>query len=76
MDGQFKISNLDAGSYDLEVKFVGYQTYRVEGLVVKGGKLLPLDPIQLKEADEMLDEVEVVFYRIWFLIFSTYFVTF
>ena len=64
MEGQFKISNLDAGSYDLEVKFVGYQTYRVEGLVVKGGKLLPLDPIKLKEADEMLEEVEVVFYKV------------
>ena len=64
MEGQFKISNLDAGSYDLEVKFVGYQTYRVEGLVVKGGKLLPLDPIQLKEATELLGEVEVVFYKV------------
>jgi hypothetical protein len=64
MDGRFKLSNLEAGSYDLEVKFVGYQTYRVEGLVVKSGKLLPLDPMQLKEADEMLDEVEVVFYKV------------
>lgn len=64
MDGQFKISNLDAGSYDLEIKFVGYQTYRVEGLIVKGGKLLPLDPIQLKEATELLSEVEVVFYKV------------
>ena len=64
MDGQFKISNLDAGSYDLEIKFVGYQSYRVEGLVVKGGKLLPLDPIKLKEATELLTEYEVVTYKV------------
>jgi len=64
MDGRFKISNLDAGSYDLEIKFVGYQSYRVEGLVVKGGKLLPLDPIKLKEATELLTEYEVVTYKV------------
>ena len=64
MEGHFKISNLDAGSYDLEVKFVGYQTYRVEGLIVKSSKLLPLDPIQLKESTELLGEVEVVFYKV------------
>ena len=63
-DGVFKISNVTAGSYDLEIKFVGYQTYRLEGLIVKGGKLLPLSPIQLKEATELLKEVEVVSYKV------------
>ena len=64
MDGEFKVSNLDAGSYDLEVKFVGYQTYRVNGIIVKGGKLLPLNPIQLKESSELLDVVEIVTYKV------------
>ena len=52
------------GTYDLEVKFVGYQTYRMEGLILKGGKLLPLDPIQLKEATELLEEVEIVTFKV------------
>ena len=63
-DGAFKISNISAGTYDLEIKFVGYQTYRLEGLIVKGGKLLPLDAINLKEATELLKEVEVVSYKV------------
>ncbi len=63
-DGGFKISNISAGTYDLEIKFIGYQTYRLEGLIVKGGKLLPLSPINLKEATELLQEVEVVSYKV------------
>ena len=63
-NGQFKISNISAGSYDLVIKFVGYQTYKIEGLIVKGAKLLPLSPIQLKEATELLDEVEIVTYKV------------
>ena len=31
MEGKFKISNLQAGSYSLEIKFVGYQTQREIG---------------------------------------------
>ena len=63
-DGAVKIYNISAGSYTLEIKFVGYQTYRLEGLIVKGGKLLPLSPIYLKEATELLKEVEVVSYKV------------
>ena len=63
-DGAFKISNIAAGTYDLEIKFIGYQTYRLEGLIVKGGKLLPLKAINLKEATELLKEVEVVSYKV------------
>ncbi len=63
-DGAFKISNISAGTYDLEIKFIGYQTYRLEGLIVKGGKLLPLSAINLKEATELLKEVEVVSYKV------------
>ena len=63
-NGAFKISNISAGTYTLEIKFVGYQTYRLEGLIVKGGKLLPLSPIYLKEATELLKEVEIVSYKV------------
>lgn len=62
-DGKFRISNLDAGKYDLEVKFVGYNTSKIEGLVLKGGQLLPIDDIIIKEASEMLDVVEILEYK-------------
>lgn len=62
-DGNFKISSLEPGKYDLEVSFVGYQTQKTEGIIVKGDKLLPLPDITLKEGD-MLDEVEVITYKV------------
>lgn len=62
-DGNFKISSIEPGKYDLEVSFVGYQTQKTEGIVIKGDKLLPLPDITLKEGD-LLDEVEVITYKI------------
>lgn len=62
-DGKFKISNLEAGKYDIEVSFVGYSPVKLEGIIVKGGQLLPLDPITLHEG-AVLDEVEVVTYKV------------
>ncbi len=49
--GAFKISNIASGKYDLKIKFIGYQTYRIEGLIIKEGKLLSLSPIKLRESD-------------------------
>lgn len=63
-DGKFKISNLEAGKYDIEVSFVGYSPVKLEGIIVKGGQLLPLpDAIVLHEG-AILDEVEVVTYKV------------
>lgn len=62
-DGKFKISSLEPGKYDLEVSFVGYQSQKTEGIVVKGDKLLPLPDITLKEGD-LLDEVEIITYKV------------
>lgn len=62
-DGNFKISSLEPGKYDLEVSFVGYQSQKTEGIVIKGDKLLPLPDITLKEGD-ILDEVEVITYKV------------
>ncbi|MCT4583167.1 MAG: carboxypeptidase regulatory-like domain-containing protein [Flavobacteriales bacterium] len=62
-DGNFKISSLEPGKYDLEVSFVGYQTQKTEGIIIKGDKLLPLPDITLREGD-LLDEVEVITYKV------------
>lgn len=37
-DGNYLISNLDPGTYDVEFSYVGYQTQRVTGMVVKAGQ--------------------------------------
>jgi len=60
-DGDFKISNVSEGIYDLKVKFAGYQTYILTNLVVKGGKLLPLDPIKLKESGYQIVEKPIIY---------------
>lgn len=62
-DGNFKISSVEPGKYDLEVSFVGYQTQKTEGIIVKGDKLLPLPDITLREGD-LLDEVEIITYKV------------
>jgi hypothetical protein len=62
-DGNFKISSIEPGKYDLEVSFVGYQTQKTEGIIIKGDKLLPLPDITLNEGD-LLDEVEVISYKV------------
>ncbi len=61
-DGAFKISNIAAGTYDLEIKFVGYQTYRLEGLHIRGGKLLPLSLIKLRESGQLMEKPIIYLY--------------
>ncbi|MCH2234617.1 MAG: carboxypeptidase regulatory-like domain-containing protein [Crocinitomicaceae bacterium] len=63
-NGVFRISSLAPGSYDVEVRFVGYQPVRQEGVVVNSDKLTPLDPIQMGQSSEMLDVVEVIAYEV------------
>lgn len=63
-NGDFRISSLAPGTYDVEVRFVGYQPVRQEGVVVNSDKLTPLDPIQMGQSDEMLDVVEVIAYEV------------
>lgn len=62
-DGEFKISSLDGGTYDLQVSFVGYQTYKLEGLVVKSNQIVPLDDIMMSD-NTTLEEVKVVSYKV------------
>jgi hypothetical protein len=62
-DGEFKISNLDGGTYDVEVSYVGFNPYKLEGVKVSSGKVLPLATIKLSVADE-LPVVEVVAYKV------------
>ncbi|MCB9189218.1 MAG: carboxypeptidase regulatory-like domain-containing protein [Flavobacteriales bacterium] len=61
-DGEYKINNVDAGTYTLKVSSVEFQPYQIDGLVVKSNQILPLDDILL--GDNTLAEVKVVTYKV------------
>lgn len=63
MDGKYRISSVTPGKYDLEVKFVGYQSVRVEGIVISDNKITFKD-VQLSEASTQLDDFEVITYKV------------
>lgn len=58
IDGKFSINNIAAGTYVLQVSYIGYQTQKVENVEIKAGEVLVLD-IRLKTESTNLDEVVV-----------------
>lgn len=62
-DGKFQISSLPPGEYAVEIRFVGYQSIRKEGVIVNSDRLTIL-PLELGQSDEMLDVVEVTYYEV------------
>lgn len=63
-DGKFLITQLAPGEYDIEVRFVGYQPIRQEGIVVNSDKYTVLPKIEMGNSAEMLDVVEVIHYEV------------
>nr|NQU92570.1 TonB-dependent receptor [Bacteroidota bacterium] len=57
-DGKFSIS-IPAGTYNLRISFISYETINIEGLVVNEGKTIILDKLRMKEANIELDVVVV-----------------
>ncbi|WP_084274413.1 TonB-dependent receptor [Crocinitomix catalasitica] len=62
-DGRFTLSSLTPGEYDVEVRFVNYQTQRNEGIVVNSDRLTIVD-FALGSSSELLDIVEVIHYEV------------
>ncbi len=62
LDGNYSFSNLDPGTYDLQVSYTGYATQRVVGVLVAAGKVNRAD-VQLS-AGLVLDEVIVKDFRV------------
>ena len=62
IDGNYSISNIDPGTYDVEFSYIGYQTQRIQGVVVFAGKSNRLNA----EMDQgiTLNEVVVVDYKV------------
>jgi hypothetical protein len=61
--GKFIISSLEPGKYDVEVKFVGYNSIKETGVVVNSDKYT-IREYQMSTSSEMLDEVEVIIYEV------------
>lgn len=64
-DGNYNFSNVQAGTYDLLVSYVGYPTVKTEGVVVRLGQVVRLD-IEMEEGtsvfgpDSTGQETEIV----------------
>jgi len=63
LDGKFIVASLSPGEYDVELRFVGYQSKREEGVLVNSDRLTVRN-YELGATSEMLDEIEVVFYKV------------
>lgn len=64
LDGNYSFSNIDPGTYDVEVTYVGFSPVRISKVVVFAGKANKLD-IQISTASSIaLEEVVVVEYKV------------
>jgi Ca-activated chloride channel family protein len=61
-DGNFCLNGLADGSYDIEVKYVGTNTYTKKNIVVKDGKSAPLK-IELEQTQVQMDMLIVSNYK-------------
>ncbi|MCB0687345.1 MAG: carboxypeptidase regulatory-like domain-containing protein, partial [Saprospiraceae bacterium] len=61
-DGNYAISNIDPGTYDLEVSYTGYQTQRITGVLVSAGRVNKAD-VNLSQG-VVLDQVVVTDYKV------------
>jgi len=62
-DGKFIVSSLTPGKYDVEIKFIGYNTIKEQGVVVNSDKYV-IRNYELSASSEMLDIVEVISYSV------------
>ena len=58
LDGAFTII-APAGTYDIQLSFISYQTKTIKGVLLKAGKVTLLENIPLAPASAQLDEVTV-----------------
>ncbi|HRQ30175.1 MAG TPA: carboxypeptidase-like regulatory domain-containing protein [Saprospiraceae bacterium] len=62
MDGNFILSNLDPGTYDLEARYVGYTTARQTGVIVLAGRVNRLN-FEIGTEGQVLDEVVITEFK-------------
>lgn len=59
--GEFKISDIPAGAYDIKVSYIGYNTSVLKGIVInRKNSEVNLGTVIMKPASEMTEEIEVI----------------
>jgi outer membrane receptor protein involved in Fe transport len=61
LDGNYFFSNVQPGTYDIEVEYVGYATQRQTNIVIRAGKTNRAD-FKLSNDENILKEVQIVDY--------------
>ena len=61
-NGNYSISNIDPGTYDINASYVGYQAKTVEGVILLAGKNTRVD-IEISSGT-VLDQVVIVEYKV------------
>lgn len=62
--GNYNFPDIDPGTYDVETSFIGYQSQRITGVKVLAGKVNKLDMKIGAGGGVVLDEIQVVEYRV------------
>jgi outer membrane cobalamin receptor len=57
--GDFKISKLEDGNYDMEITFIGYKTKHLKNIFISGNNAIDLNDIFISMTAENLKEVEI-----------------
>ncbi|MCX7955035.1 MAG: carboxypeptidase-like regulatory domain-containing protein [Bacteroidales bacterium] len=63
LDGKYVIKPIPAGTYDVRVSFVGYNTILMKGIKIMGGKITFQD-FKMSPTVEQLKQVDVVDYKV------------
>jgi len=57
--GKFTLEKLSAGTYSIQFQFLGYETKRVENIILTKNQKLNLGPVQLIPSTKLLQEIQV-----------------
>lgn len=63
LDGNYFVSGLDPGSYDVEASFLGYTDIKQTGVLLKAGGTTRLN-FEMSEGGVLVDEIVVIEYRV------------
>jgi hypothetical protein len=60
----FRIGNLQPGSYVVEFKATGFNTQKIEGVVISSDKITFFDETEMVKTDDMQDLPEVTVIKV------------
>jgi hypothetical protein len=63
LEGLFKIKPLAAGTYTVEVSFIGYKTININGVNVSNNKITFLEDIVLTSDFTFIEVIDIVYYK-------------